>query len=286
MQTGCRLTQVGTLATNGKFGLAQIIEKANIPAFLGYYAGLQAKLRVSNAVRMNDVRMAIIGWTGTADTVTRDFISSWNGNGVNPTLVANAAYLDTPVNAVIPDVWQVTAGNRPVIYNTVSGVPSNLNNIIVFIWSNTVGLTAGDFLTICDVQLENNDSSTNFEYVPYDIQLLRAQRYFYGLYASGTSMAYCNTYGVTSVRMDGQFTFPAFMRISPTLTTSAASTFAIATSVRQTCTGTPGLIRSYPAGIYLAVTVSTATFGLGEGALLVDNGTTGPLSYMLFNSEL
>jgi hypothetical protein len=235
---------------------------------------------------MNDVRMGIIGWTGTADTVTRDFIASWNGNGVNPTLVANAAFLDTPVNAVIPDVWQVTAGNRPVIYNTVSGVPSNLNNIIVFIWSNTVGLTAGDFLTICDVQLENNDSTTNFEYVPYDIQLLRAQRYFYGLYASGVNMAYCNTYGVTSIRMDGQFTFPAFMRISPGLTTSAASTFAIATSVRQTCTSNPSGLRSYPAGIYLAANVSTATFGLGEGALLVDNGTTGPLSYMLFNAEL
>jgi hypothetical protein len=76
------------------------------------------------------------------------------------------------------------------------------------------------------------------------------------------------------------------MRTSPGLTTSAASTFAIATSVKQTCTSTPSGIRSYPAGIYLAVTVSTATFGLGEGALLVDNGTTVPLSYMLFNAEL
>lgn len=286
VRTGCRLTQVATSAANGKFGLAQIVEKANIPSFLGYVACLQAKLRVSNATRLSDIRLAVIGWTGTADTLTRDFISSWNASGVNPTLIANASYLNTPVNMSIPDVWQVDSGGRPVIYNIATGVPSNVNNLIVFIYSNTVGTTAGDFLTLCDVQMEANDSSTNFENVPYDIQLMRAQRYYYGLYASGTSMAYCNTYAVTSIRHDGQFTFPVFMRVPPLLATSAASTFAIATGGKTTLTSVPSGIRSYPAGIYLANVASTAAYTAGEGGLLIDNGTTGPLSYMLMNSEL
>ena len=286
VQTGCRLTQVGTSASNGKFGLAQIVERANIPSFLGYVACLQAKLRVSNATRLTDIRLAVIGWTGTADTVTRDFISSWNASGVNPTLVANATYLNTPANMSIPDVWQVDSSGRPVIYNVATGVPSNVNNLIVFIYSNTVGLTAGDFLTLCDVQLEANDSSTNFEYVPYDIQLMRAQRYYYGLYASGTSMAYCSTYSVTSIRMDGQFTFPVFMRVSPTLVTSAASTFALVTSVKITCTSAPSGIRSYPAGMYLSASSTSAAFGTGEGGLLADNGATSPASYLLMNAEL
>lgn len=286
VQTGCRLTQVGTAASNGKFGLAQIVERANIPSFLGYVACLQAKLRVSNATRLTDIRLAVIGWTGTADTVTRDFISTWNASGVNPTLVANATYLNTPANMSIPDVWQVDSGGRPVIYNVTTGVPSNVNNLIVFIYSNTVGTTAGDFLTLCDVQLEANDSSTNFEYVPYDIQLMRAQRYYYALYASGTSMAYCSTYSVTSIRMDGQFTFPVFMRVSPTLVTSAASTFALVTSVKITCTSAPSGIRSYPAGMYLTASSTSAALGTGEGGLLADNGATSPASYLLMNAEL
>lgn len=286
VQTGCRLTQVGTSASNGKFGLAQIVERANIPSFLNYVACLQAKLRVSNATRLTDIRLAVIGWTGTADTVTRDFISSWNASGVNPTLVANATYLNTPANMSIPDVWQVDSSGRPVIYNVATGVPSNVNNLIVFIYSNTVGLTAGDFLSICDVQLEANDSSTNFEYVPYDIQLMRAQRYYYALYASGTSMAYCSTYSVTSIRMDGQFTFPVFMRVPPTLVTSAASTFALVTSVKITCTSAPSGIRSYPAGMYLSASSTSAALGTGEGGLLADNGATTPASYLLMNAEL
>ena len=286
VQTGCRLTQVATSAANGKFGLAQIVERANIPSFLNYVACLQAKLRVSNATRLTDIRLAVIGWTGTADTVTRDFISTWNASGVNPTLVANASYLNTPANMSIPDVWQVDSSGRPVIYNVATGVPSNVNNLIVFIYSNTVGSTAGDFLSLCDVQLEANDSSTNFEYVPYDIQLMRAQRYYYALYASGTSMAYCSTYSVTSTRMDGQFTFPVFMRVSPSLVASAASTFAFTTSVKITCTSAPSGLRSYPAGMYLSAASTTAAFGTGEGGLLADNGATSPASYMLMNAEL
>ena len=286
VQTGCRLTQVATAAANGKFGIAQIVESANIPAFLGYYANMQAKLRVSDATRLTDIRMAIIAWNGTADTVTRDFISAWNGNGVNPTLVANASYLNTPSNLAIPDVWQVDALGRPVIYSVVAGLSTTVKNLIVFIYSNTVGTTANDFLTICDVQLEALDASSNFEYVPYDVQLMRAQRYFYGLYASGTAMAYCNTNAVSTIRQDGQFTFPVFMRTSPGLTTSAANTFKLNAAGSVVLSAVPSAIRSYPAGVYLQLNASTASFNPGDGAILVDNGTTGPISYMLFSSEL
>jgi len=45
------------------------------------------------------------------------------------------------------------------------------------------GATAGNFIEIAELQLEEGNVATEFEYVPYDVQLLRCMRYYEKLWA-------------------------------------------------------------------------------------------------------
>ena len=78
------------------------------------------------------------------------------------------------------------------------------------------------FLT--GVQLEVGDAATNFEHLPFDVQLRRCQRYFYRTPDggdSGVSAAYQhlgNGYMHASTNFIGHIVFPEVMRAAPTCT--------------------------------------------------------------------
>jgi hypothetical protein len=76
------------------------------------------------------------------------------------------------------------------------------------------------YLTGC--QLEVGDTASDYEFLPFDIQLQRCQRYFYknisnadGTNASALGMAYSS-----SAMQEAYFAFPCEMRTSPTCTFS------------------------------------------------------------------
>ena len=77
-------------------------------------------------------------------------------------------------------------------------------------------------LYITGCQLEVGDTPSDFEFLPFDIQLQRCQRYFYknisnadGTNASALGMAYS-----ASAMQEAYFAFPCEMRTSPTCTFS------------------------------------------------------------------
>jgi len=77
-------------------------------------------------------------------------------------------------------------------------------------------------LYITGCQLEVGDTPSDFEFLPFDIQLQRCQRYFYkntnnadGTNASSLGMAYS-----TTAMQEAYFAFPCEMRTSPTCTFS------------------------------------------------------------------
>ena len=77
-------------------------------------------------------------------------------------------------------------------------------------------------LYITGCQLEVGDTPSDFEFLPFDIQLQRCQRYFYknisnadGTNASALGMAYSS-----SAMQEAYFAFPCEMRTSPTCTFS------------------------------------------------------------------
>ena len=283
--SGCKFSVVATSAVGFKFGIAQILETANITGFKGGQALVSFKAKVSNNARLNDIRVALVGWTGASNTVTRDIVSSWNAAGANPTLVANATYLNTPQNLNVPSGWEVDGFGNSALYLTMASVPSNVNNLIVFIWSNATNLVASDFLTVTQVKLENSDYLTMYESQTYDGEFQKCLRYCYGMWATTVTMPYCSGHSDSDASILGAITFPHPMRTAPTVSFTPANTFKGYTtgSVPATSIST---VRLYSTGYFWRISAAAGSFQPFGGGLMTDNGTTVPISALIFSSEL
>lgn len=205
---------------NKKFGIAQIIENANCYDAIGGNVTLSFQAKVSATTKLDNVKCAVVAWSGTADAVTSDIISAWNIEGTNPTLIANATYENTPANLNVTTSWAT--------YSVTANVDTaSTTNIIVFIWSDVTDTTLGDFLYVTNVQLEKGSTATSFDYRPYGQELALCQRYYEKSYAQGTvpgtatevGMRYNSTLSANTtsyLSMTIQFAVPK--RTSPTNT--------------------------------------------------------------------
>lgn len=215
---GCRLT-VGSGEDN-KFGIVQAIAAIDCTHLRGKQVSLQAKLKATTAI--TDVRMAVIEFTGTADTGVAgvDLISSWGSAGTNPTLAASFAYLGTPANLSPTTSWAT-------YYAEGLTVGASANNLLVMIWceDETTTVTT-DVLRITDVQLEEGAVCTSVERQPFSDELNWAQyrwqqSYSYGV-AAGTAVTAGSHYVLTSDNTTSKFVvvpvrFHVSMRASPTI---------------------------------------------------------------------
>jgi hypothetical protein len=189
---------------NKKFGIAQIIENVNCYDAIGGNVTLSFQARVSATTKLDNVKCAIVAWSGTADTVTSDIISAWGAEGTNPTLIANATYENTPANLNVTTSWAT--------YSVTANVDTaSTTNIIVFIWSDVTDTTLGDFLYITNAQLEVGSTATPFERRLYNQELAACQRY----YLFGPSGAAGRWNSSTSGEV--AYGFPVEMRSAPTV---------------------------------------------------------------------
>jgi hypothetical protein len=204
---------------NKKFGIAQIIENVNCYDAIGGNVTLSFQAKVSATTKLDNVKCAVIAWSGTADTVTSDIISAWGAEGTNPTLIANATYENTPANLNVTTSWAT--------YSVTANVDTaSTANIIVFIWSDVTDTTAGDFLHITNAQLEVGTTATPFERRMYGQELANCYRYYYkwlndsGGVIFGLSLQAFSTSAAFGKLID----FPVTMRATPSCSTSG--TFA------------------------------------------------------------
>jgi len=161
--------QSGTNAK--KFGCVQYIENLNCVGMFGQTVTLSFKARVSNATNLPNIKAGILSWSSTADTLTSDFVSSWNASGTTPTLIANWTFENTPSNLGVTTSWATYR---------VQGVidTAGVNNVAVFIWSDSTANTTSDVLYVTDVQCEIGTIATPFERRSMTDQLLDCQRYY------------------------------------------------------------------------------------------------------------
>lgn len=159
-----------TVVTTGqKFGVCQIREAIESVDLRGNDVVLQFTGLASGGP--TTVKMAIIGWTGAANSPTSDPISAWGATGVDPTLAASWAYQDTPSSLTLTGNFVTyTTGTIP-IGNTV-------NNIGILIWCDTTVTNVNDHLDVTCVGL-----TKGFEFTPYypdmpQYEWLRCKRIF------------------------------------------------------------------------------------------------------------
>lgn len=169
--TGGLNSMTMTSNTNAlKFGCVQIIENRNIA---GIRSGtVTVSFKAKDAANITDVRCAVLGWSGTADAVTRDVVASTGTPWLSspPVLAANWSYLNTPVNLNVTNTF--------ASYSVNANVTGNPNNLAVFIWVNSTTHTTFDALSITDVQIESGAIATPFQRKTFQEQLANCQRYF------------------------------------------------------------------------------------------------------------
>lgn len=166
-------TETVTAGPNAeKFGICQILESRDSLPLRGKAVSLSFKARTNTGAQIRNLRAAILSWDGTADTVTSDVVSAWAAEGTNPTLVANWAYVNTALNLAVT----VDSFGTHKIEN--QSVPTDCNNLAVFIWVDDKDHIAGDVVFITDVQLEISDIAHDFERRPFSLELALCQRYF------------------------------------------------------------------------------------------------------------
>jgi hypothetical protein len=220
---------------NKKFGIATIIENKDIIGLVGNTVTFSFKAKVSATTKLDNVKAAIVAWSGTADTVTSDIISAWGAEGTNPTLIANATYENSPVNLNLTTSYATYSVSAAV--DTAS-----TQNLILFIWSDVTDTTAGDFLYIAESKLELGSVATAFEYAggTFEGELAACQRYYFRhkAEASGTNFApgFADNAGGTLAI----YSFPVTMRIRPTAleTSGTLADYAVRYSSGASATAT------------------------------------------------
>jgi hypothetical protein len=124
--TNIRLTQ--TQAAAQRIGLATILEAVDSQPLRGQSLTLRPRVRISNS---QPIRMAVLEWTGTADSVTSDVVLDWTSGTYTASNFFLAANLTvTGVSATTPSANTWT-DMSPL---TVT-VGSSCNNLIVFLWT-------------------------------------------------------------------------------------------------------------------------------------------------------
>jgi hypothetical protein len=221
---------------NKKFGIAQIIENINCYDIIGQTVTLSFQAKVSSTTKLDNVKCAIVAWSGTADSVTSDIISAWEAEGTNPTLIANATYENTPANLNVTTSFAT--------YSVTAAIDTaSTTNVIVFIWSDVTDTTAGDFLYITNVQLEKSSTATSFDYRNYGTELALCQRYYYKIKAEGVASTFAVGFCQNTTTAVGMTTFPTTMRIAPTALeqSGTAGDYRVFITGGTTCSAVPAL---------------------------------------------
>lgn len=263
---------------NKKFGIAQIIENVNCYDAIGGNVTLSFQAKVSATTKLDNVKCAIVAWSGTADTVTSDIISAWGAEGTNPTLIANATYENTPANLNVTTSWAT--------YSVTANVDTaSTANIIVFIWSDVTDTTAGDFLYITNAQLEVGTSATPFERRLYNQELANCQRYYYRFTPSAAAQLYGSGFASTTTVFRNIIQYPVPLRAAPTALeqSGTASDYSVLISGNVlACSAVPALSILGPitSGINLTVT-SGLTSGHGGGGRAVNTN-----AFLAWSAEL
>lgn len=221
---GFALKLVVGSGNNNKFGVFCPIENKDILDLRGGFCSIRVPLKATAGLvdGTGQIRIGIMQWTSTADSISATPIAAWGAEGTNPTPIANWTFLNTPVAIPVTTSW----ADYTVIAAAVSASATNLG---LFIWSDDKTNTqTTDILRIGGyITLGSGSSAPVATVAPFDAELRKCQRYFCKTFALSVAPAQntSNYAGVVSYFSQAavlgglKWYFPLPMRIVPTVTT-------------------------------------------------------------------
>jgi len=241
-----------TVTANKKWGILQVIPQKDSKYLLNEIVSLQAKILITG---MTNMRLAILSWSGTGDATTADPISDWEAGSATdlPTLAANWAYVNTPVQINPTAAW-VKYAEEAVTMPTVGTV----NNIAIFIFCNSISNGAGTILYLTDVQLEYG-GCTSMETKPLVMNLAQCKRFHNRIAGDNAGAKFGTGFAYATTQANIWVPFPVEMRAAPTalLQSGTATDYSVymAAGVVVACNAVPVFLNSNKLGadIYLTV---------------------------------
>lgn len=115
-------------ASAQRMGLLQIVEAADSCCMRGASARFQARVKCS---ANQTIRVALLEWTGTADSVTSDVVNTWTNRNYTPGnffLASSLTVVGTGTVLVSPGMWSEIS--------TTGEVSAGCNNLIAFVWGD------------------------------------------------------------------------------------------------------------------------------------------------------
>ena len=201
---------------NKRFGFCQIIEANTSIPLRGQKISVSFAAKTVTDKLIGNVRVAVLEWTGTADTVTSDVVSDWTGN---LTFAENWVALNTPDNLAL-----TTSEQTFKVENLTVG--ASCNNLAVFIWVDDTDAAVDDILQLGEVQLVRGSVVPEFVPVMYQDNLLQC-----GYYGRPLCATQYNRFGAAvAVSMTSAKFFAALnppMRGTPSVVTPDVSKLAL-----------------------------------------------------------
>ena len=177
---------------NKRFGFCQIIEANTCIPLRGQKVSVSFAAKTATSKVINNVRVAVLEWTSTADTVTSDVVSNWASN---LTFAENWAALNTPANLAL-----TTSEQTFKVENLTIG--ATCNNLAVFVWVDDTDCAVNDILQLGEVQVVRGATAPDFVCSTYDAEYIKCTRRCVGFNTDaqaygmlGTGMAVATTMG-------------------------------------------------------------------------------------------
>lgn len=205
---------------NKRFGFCQIIEANSCIPLRGQKISISFAVKTATSKVINNVRVAVLEWTGTADAVTSDVVYNWASD---LTFATNWAALNTPANLAL-----TTSEQTFKVENLTVG--ASCNNLAVFVWVDDTDCAVDDILQLGEVQVVRGSVVPEFVAPWFSTELYQCMKTFQKSYGysvvPGTDIssnligAITLIYPITAVSdyIDRYVIFPVPMRASPSIT--------------------------------------------------------------------
>jgi len=208
-----------------RFGFCQIVEAKDCIAYRGKNLAFALKVRCSASTT---IRCALVAWTSTADSPTRDVVNTWSSTTYTAGnfFVANTSTIAVAATAVTAATW-----TDLVVSSTSPGgvvVPSTMTNLYMVVWTDS---TQAQNVTLDASVLRCGQGTVAPLWTPPNAatELVKCKRYLPAFVSLSTNDHVAAGQCISATNAYISFPFDVEARTSPNAVT-AGSSFALTNS--------------------------------------------------------
>jgi len=266
-KNACLLTN-NAIGVNQGFGLAQVVSAEETVDMRGSQVNFQVDFKNSNGLPVN---VAILEWSGTADTVTKNVVSDWTKVDYSTATASGKFFAYTTLTVTAVNTVTPTSSATFTQASVQGTVSATANNLIVFVWT-AAPWTSGSTMTLTQAMLSPTPVALDYIPRPVNEESWIVRKHFEridlpsgGILANGFSLS--STVANATVHFGDK-------RVTPTATFLGLVADLTVTDTGASHAGTAVAV-TLPTkhAAMVGVTVASGLTG-GGGNIVVDSGNT------------